>query len=272
MFAIGSGQKFVFYDLGLNAREAMPLGGELVMATSRAKASDPDSPRPDIVLTVKDTGRGMELNTLAHIFEPFYSTKAKTTGSIGLGLSMVYGTIRQNGGTISVTSEPGRGAEFEIRFPAAEGLPPDLKSNQLSEAGEEQRVDPVLPSGGTLLLVEDEDAVRKLASHFLRVKGFQVMEARDGDEAWSLFEKHRERISIVVTDVVMPYAGGLELAGRIFTMNPDTPLVFMSGYTEDSLTPQAMSAMKASFLQKPFSAADLLEKVAEAIHAKSPAS
>ncbi|MBW8890548.1 MAG: PAS domain S-box protein [Fibrobacteres bacterium] len=216
-----------------------------------------------ITLIFKDNGKGMDAETTAHAFDPFFSTKPKSTGSVGLGLSTGYGIVQQSGGTISVTSVPGSGTEFVIHLPVStEAHLPPARESELWAKG------PIVPAGmgnarkKTILLVEDEVAVRKLASEVLLANGYQILEAGNGEEGLAIFRGHATGIDAVVTDLVMPKMGGLALARHILAGLPDTPIVFMSGYPDDPLI-SLDTKHRCVFLQKPFSVAELLAKVGE---------
>ncbi len=225
-----------------------------------------------ITLTFRDNGKGMDAETTAHAFDPFFSTKPKSTGSVGLGLSTGYGIVHQSGGTISVTSVPGNGTEFVIHLPVFKEahLPPTHESRLWTKG-------PIVPAAvaharkKTILLVEDEVAVRKLAAEILMANGYQILEARDGEEGLAIFKGHTTGIDAVITDVVMPKTGGLALARHILARLPDIPIVFMSGYSDDPLTSLDNKHERCVFLQKPFSVAELLAKVGEVLSGKAMA-
>lgn len=240
-----------------NDREILPgPSGEAPEAESRAY----------ITLVFKDNGKGMDAETSAHAFDPFFSTKPKTTGSVGLGLSTGYGIIQQSGGTISLTSAPGKGTEFEIHLPvfrekssSRPDAAPDAQEPALAPGEEGERKE-------TILLVEDEIAVRKLASHVLRTSGFEVLESKDGEEGLAIYTAHSRAIDMVVTDVVMPRMSGLAMAQDILSRKPDARILFLSGYSDDPISSLTMPHANCAFLHKPFSVADLLQKIDESIH------
>ena len=260
----------LLFNLAINAREAMPSGGEILITTANEspeeiREEESDS-GPHVVMTFKDTGKGMDVETLSRVFEPFFSTKAKKAGSVGMGLSTVYGTIRQSGGNITVSSDPGHGAEFRILLPvtaqesaAGEASPPETAGMAMGNPPEGQR--------RIILLVEDETAMRKLAAQALTSRGMEVLEAKDGEEALALFALHRDRINLILTDVVMPKMGGLEMAHNILADFPGFPIIYMSGYAGETLTPHGKEQTQGMFLQKPFSVETLLAKIEEAIQA-----
>ncbi|MDB5104846.1 MAG: sensor hybrid histidine kinase [Fibrobacteres bacterium] len=237
---------------------------EILPGPSGAKAEA--EARDFVALTFKDNGKGMDAETAAHAFDPFFSTKAQTTGSVGLGLSTAYGVIQQSGGTITLSSLPGAGTEFEIHLPViSEGV------SDPHRAAEPPVQFPIVRNGkesqgrGAILLVEDEGAVRRLLAEVLRKSGFQVLEAKDGEEGLTVFNARPQGVDIVVSDVVMPRLGGLAMARRILYRQPDVPILFMSGYSEDPFTALNMPGSKCLFLHKPFSVKSLLAKVEEAV-------
>jgi len=197
---------------------------------------------------VTDTGHGIEEEMMAKIFEPFFTTKPVGAGS-GLGLASVYGTVNQSGGFILVESEPGKGARFDIFLPTAEqAVTAEAQSSRTAER---------LPG---VLVAEDEPLVRDLAVSVLERGGFDVRAAANGLDALALFEQHAEAIDVVVTDMVMPEMGGLDLARRVREQRPDTPIVYMSGYTDEAPAVE-LQADPSAFLQKPFSAETLASAV-----------
>ena len=251
----------------LNAASA--ASGRRILAGPSGEASEAES-RDYLTLTFADDGKGMDEETSAHAFDPFFSTKAKAAGSVGMGLSTAYGIIQQSGGTISLSSVPDSGTVFEIHLPIQIQTdrhdPHNQEASRSHPVPAEARTPPSRPSREgkpkeTILLVEDENAVRKLASQVLRSRGFEVLEAGDGEEGWAIFHSRPDAIDTVVTDLVMPKMGGLALARKILSRQPDVPILFMSGYSEDPLSDLNMPHRNCAFLQKPFSIASLLEKV-----------
>jgi two-component system, cell cycle sensor histidine kinase and response regulator CckA len=246
--------KQVLLNLSLNARDAMPLGGELRMETSNMDiyAGSPKAvlfpPGPYVRLLVSDCGEGMEKETLAHIFEPFFTTKKPGFGT-GLGLSMVHSIIVQSGGHITARSKVGLGTAFEILLPRIGGFRRSHDSERhesLAAAGE---------PGPTVLLVEDQDNVRRTMRMHFEKEGYRLLEANDGDEAQVIAERFHEPIHLLVTDVVMPGISGPQLADRLTARRPDIKVLFVSGCPRDSL------AGDRNFLPKPFTAAELLGRV-----------
>lgn len=236
--------------------------GEIMPGPRGAKDVSP--PKAFVTLVFKDTGVGMDAETAAHAFDPFFSTKPQAAGSVGLGLSTGYGIIQQSGGTISVTSVMGEGTEFVIRLPII-GVGEPHASPQVADPGISKPARRGISASRqeTILLVEDEAAVRRLAGEVLRSSGFKIMEAGDGLEGLALFEKHMDEISIVLTDVVMPNMGGLAMARKMLSRKPDTSFVFMSGYSDDLDLDKEHA--RSLFLHKPFSVSGLLDRVEKAI-------
>jgi signal transduction histidine kinase len=257
----------VILNLAVNARDAMPGGGKLSVRTSNVSMNELDAlkrppmiPGEYVLLCVTDTGHGMDDATRAHIFEPFFTTKEIGKGT-GLGLATVYGVVKQSGGFIWVISSPGKGTTFEIYLPQATGV-----ATKSEEAG---TLD--IPRGSeTVLVVEDEAGVRELACQFLRVKGYTVLEARDGPEALEIAGRHPGLIHLVLSDMVMPKMNGGELAGRLKGIRPDIRVAFMSGYSEFSRGDLGRGFPDAPILQKPFSPASLVGIVREGL-ARTPA-
>lgn len=248
----------IVLNLVVNARDAMPNGGALRIQTknvekSPAQAGPGASPSRFVLLEVTDTGTGMDQQTQAHIFEPFFTTKELGKGT-GLGLATVYGAVKQNGGWIWVDSEPGRGTTFKIYLPQVE---------QVVDAPE-GRVDGPPPHGSeTILLVEDQDAIRDVASEFLKGSGYAILEARDGIEALQVAQQHHGEIDLLLTDVVMPRMGGPELAIRLANLRPQMKVIYMSGYTEFAKDNRRFAESQKVILQKPFALVTLARKVRE---------
>jgi CheY-like chemotaxis protein len=216
-----------------------------------------------VVLIVSDTGRGMDEAVQARIFEPFFTTKdaAGPTGraGTGLGLAMVYGFVKQSGGHIEVESAPGRGASFRLYLP----LTRETEAAPLPAAPQDYRI----PSGNeTLLLVEDEEALRTLIRLVLQSYGYAVLEARDGQEGLWVASQYAGRIHAVVTDMVMPRMGGRQLADRLAKLRPGIPVLFMSGYTDDP----ALQCGSGVFVPKPISPLALARKVRQILDGEKP--
>jgi two-component system, cell cycle sensor histidine kinase and response regulator CckA len=252
-------------NLAVNSRDAMPNGGKLTIETSNA-VHDEEYARHHVsvqagyyvMLAISDTGCGMDKETQSHLFEPFFTTKETGKGT-GLGLSMVYGIIKQSGGNIWVYSELGLGTTFKIYLPRVEKATklykPRLKPK---EAG---------PPGGTetILLVEDEDAVRSMVGKILKNKGYTVLEARQGNEAIDICERTEGSIDLMVTDVIMPHMSGRELAARLASMRPDMGVLYMSGYPDNTIVQHGVLEPGTAFLQKPFTINALEHKVREVL-------
>lgn len=245
----------VVMNLVVNARDALPRGGRIRVETGRVEAGgsreEGASPGPCVRLAVSDNGVGMDAETQAHIFEPFFTTKPKRKGT-GLGLSTVYGIVRQSGGFIRVASEKGKGTTVEIFFPRAEG------ENTL--AAPEIEPQPAAAGRETVLLAEDEAAMRTLAARVLRDGGYRVLEAADGMEALQLARVHAGEIQLVITDVVMPGMGGHTLVERLGELRPGIRALFISGYDDDAISRQGVLEPGVAFLQKPFAPRQLVRK------------
>ena len=253
----------IIMNLVVNARDAMPKGGRLTIETANAELDAAygslhvsTRPGPYVMLAVSDTGVGMDRSIQARIFEPFFTTKEPGKGS-GLGLSTVYGIVKQNGGNIWVYSEPGKGATFKIYLP---------RTAEVAEREESRPVRAEASQGSeTVLVVEDEIVVRSLARQILEMNGYGVLEATDAGEALSLCERHTGPIHLLLTDVVLPRDSGRELARQLTPKRPETKVLFMSGYTDDAIVHHGVLDDDAPFLQKPFTADGLARKVHEVL-------
>jgi two-component system cell cycle sensor histidine kinase/response regulator CckA len=252
----------VLVNLAVNGRDAMPRGGRLTIATQDVTVDDRAAqPRASfrpgryVLLTVTDTGGGIPKEILPRIFEPFFTTKEHGKGT-GLGLSMVYGIVKQSGGWIWIDSELGRGTTVKVYFPrddspvSANDTPAALVSRRGTE---------------TVLVVEDEESVRKLTSHVLRRHGYEVLEAANAGEALLACEQHPSPIPLVITDIVMPGMSGPDLAERLRTLHPQMKLLFTSGYTDAAVVEHGLSTQTMVFLQKPFTPAELARKVRDVL-------
>jgi len=258
----------IIMNLTVNARDAMPHGGKLTISTGNAEMDDafvrrnPGAvPGSYVVLSVSDTGCGMDHETQAHIFEPFFTTKGEGKGT-GLGLATVYGVVKQSGGYISVESEPGKGSTFRIYLPRIEET---VAATSCVDGGGEKAY-----GCETVLLVEDAHALRELARELLEAGGYTVLEAANGADAISLAEKHPGPIHLLLSDVVMPGMNGPELAGKIIGGRPDTKVLYMSGYTGDALPVRELLNSGAALLHKPFTGLSLATKVREVLAAAKP--
>jgi two-component system cell cycle sensor histidine kinase/response regulator CckA len=256
----------VIMNLVVNAREAMPRGGKLTMETGQVVLDEEYAalhlgvkPGPYVMLAVTDTGRGIDKATQARIFEPFFTTKDKGKGT-GLGLSTVFGIVQQSGGSIWLYSEPDKGTTFKVFLPSV-NLPTDSTrpaALPVSAGGHE-----------TILLVEDDEALRLVTSGILRRLGYEVVEACNAGEALLQSEKLASPIDLMLTDVIMPRLSGPELAKRLALSRPDMKVLYMSGYTDDSVVRHGVLEATMSFLQKPLTLSSLTAKVREVLDAPS---
>jgi CheY-like chemotaxis protein len=246
----------VILNLATNARDAMPNGGRFRIETSMADAAEIQTgglggAMSYVRLKISDNGCGMDSRTRERAFEPFFTTKGIGKGT-GLGLSIVYGIVRQNQGAIHVSSEPGEGTVFELYFPAvADAAETEPPSNRLQRKAATE----------TVLLAEDEPAVRGLVRDMLEQLGYTVLEAADGYEALRLIEQSKTTIHLLLTDVIMPLMSGHELAMRLELIRPSTKVLYMSGYMDDMLELHGVDQPEIDLIQKPFTAADLAEKL-----------
>jgi signal transduction histidine kinase len=251
----------VIMNLAVNARDAMPDGGRLTFALANvdveATPAETLAPGPYVELTVRDDGVGMDPETAARVFEPFFTTKAPGKGT-GLGLSTVYGIVKQSGGDIRLESERGRGTTFRIFLPRIDG--PGESEDEVASAP--------LPRGvETLLLVEDEDAVRSLAATVLAKLGYTVLEAPDAHTAISVFDRAGGRVDLLVTDVIMPGLNGPRLAERLRVTRPSLRVLYLSGYADEELDRALARGNDMTFLAKPYTGSTLARKVREVLDA-----
>jgi two-component system cell cycle sensor histidine kinase/response regulator CckA len=253
----------IVMNLATNARDAMPTGGKLTIETANVLLdesylrSHPIVPPGDyVLLTVSDSGRGIEAEHLPHIFEPFYTTKGQGKGT-GLGLATVYGIVKQNGGFIWVYSEPRMGTTFKIYWPRAQSA----KTKPISAER------PTEPAKGheTVLLVEDEEALRRATHEFLTGCGYTVLQAQDGLHALKIARQHRGAIDLLISDVVMPRMSGGDLARRLTSERPSMKVLFVSGYAETTVLEHGVIELSCSFLQKPFTLKALTLKIREVL-------
>jgi len=255
----------VLLNLAVNARDAMPRGGRFFIATANCRQTEAAAlhlPRGEYVrLLVRDTGEGMDPEACRRIFEPFFSTKPREKGT-GLGLAIVYGIVKQAGGEIFVDSRPGEGTAFAVYLPRSTGAP--------TAAPERPQAAPSAAHRETILLVEDEEGVRRLVREMLARHGYTVLEAADGQEALRVFEREGERIHLLLTDVVMPHMSGRELALRLTARRPELKVAYMSGYTGDVIADYGVLEPGVILIQKPFTARLLLRRLREALGAGTP--
>jgi PAS domain S-box-containing protein len=251
----------VIINLAANARDAMPFGGKLLIETvtagieARGATRHADvAPGQYIVLTVSDTGHGMDRQTLRHLFEPFFTTK-DPGGAVGLGLSVVHGIVAQSGGHISVASEPGLGTSFRIYLPRVAGAAASEASTTPSDS----------PGGEMLLIAEDNAPVRHLAALMLRERGYHVIEAGDGQEAMMVLADPGQNVDLLIVDLVMPGMSSVDLIEQAHAARPRIKILVMSGYTGDAAIYQRITALGAPYLEKPFDGTTLAAKVREAL-------
>lgn len=256
----------VIMNLAINARDAMPQGGKLTIETMNAHLDEvyarrhvTVTPGPYVMLAVSDTGVGMDDETMNHIFEPFFTTKEPGKGT-GLGLAMVYGIVKQSGGNIWVYSEPGQGTTFKIYLPVVaddHAMPLPVNHAAPGPRGTE-----------TILLVEDEEALRNLLVDILADEGYIILPAASGTEALEICAAHAEPIHLLVTDVVMPGMGGRQLVENLTATRPAMKILYMSGYTDNAIVHHGVLDAGTAFLQKPFTPVSVLRKVREVLDQK----
>jgi two-component system cell cycle sensor histidine kinase/response regulator CckA len=260
----------VIMNLAVNARDAMPNGGKLLIETANMEMDDtfitrypyPVQPGLYVRLTVSDTGVGMDAATRARIFEPFFTTKDKGQGT-GLGLSMVYGVVKQSGGYIDVYSEPGMGTTFKIYLPRVDEVMVEGKAERVLSAD--------LRGHETVLLVEDEPSLRILTRNLLEICGYQVLDAKDGSEAMDISQAQSGEIDLLLTDIVMPGINGRTLADQLTQLRPKIGVIFMSGYTGQAVGARGILDPGSNFLQKPFTREELARKIREVLDTKGRA-
>jgi PAS domain S-box-containing protein len=256
----------VIMNLAVNARDAMPKGGMLTIETRNVVLDEKYNDRhgrmrsgPHVMLSVSDSGSGMDAETQSHLFEPFFTTKDKDKGT-GLGLATVYGIVKQSGGDVWVYSEPGRGSSFKIYLPRIDQSPDEASpaaAQGVSQNGTE-----------TVLLAEDSDVVRRLLKELIQSNGYKLLEARHGVEALQLAKDYDGRIDLLVTDMVMPQMGGRELAEQLLPLRPQMKVLYMSGYTEDAIVRHGVMDAGTAFLEKPFTPDSLAKKIRELLDHK----
>jgi two-component system, cell cycle sensor histidine kinase and response regulator CckA len=251
----------ILMNLAANSRDAMPQGGRCAIETSNVQLDEQyvDRKRAIIptgryaVLTITDTGAGIPADHLSHVFEPFYTTKSSGKGT-GLGLATVYGIVKQNHGFVWVYSEPGMGTTFKIYLPCVQDQPVAIEIPDTSAESAPRGTE-------TVLLVEDEEALRRATAEFLSLRGYTVLEARNGLDALSVTKNHASTIHLTVTDVVMPHMSGGQLAKELETLRPDTRVLFVSGYASQTVVDHKVVNVETNFLQKPFTLKQLESKV-----------
>jgi signal transduction histidine kinase/ActR/RegA family two-component response regulator len=255
----------VLINLVVNARDAMSDGGKITIETANVELDPAYSdmhlaitPGSYVMLAVSDTGTGMDAETRSHIFDPFFTTKEVGKGT-GLGLSMIYGIVKQSGGNIWVYSEPGKGTTFKIYLPRVQA-----EYNQTVSPGKRSDIPPALATE-TILLVEDEEMVRKLASDILREKGYQVLVGKNGEEAIGICKEHLGQIDLMLTDVVMPEMNGRRLAEILQPIQQNMKVVYMSGYTDDAIVHHGVLEPGTNFIEKPFTAETLTSTIREVL-------
>jgi CheY-like chemotaxis protein len=253
----------VIMNLVFNARDAMPDGGTLTIETSNCNLDETwvrNHPGirsgPCVTLVVRDTGHGMDEETQSHLFEPFFTTKDKSRGT-GLGMATVHGTVNQSGGCVTVSSKLGSGTTIQVYLPRVE------EAIEVVEAP--KPVVRSLEGKETILVVEDDDAVRRMTLEFLRIKGYILIEARSAAEAIQLLQHHEETIDLVLTDVVMPGMKGRELVERLGQLHPNLKVLFMSAYAEDDAINIGILSPGTAFIEKPFSPDELAAKVRDVL-------
>jgi len=252
-------------NLCVNARDAMPGGGRLTIQSSVARLSESDArnqpeakPGWFAVLSVSDTGVGMDEGVRQRIFEPFFTTKEKGKGT-GLGLSMVYGVVKNHGGFVNVYSEAGEGSTFKVYLPLS-GKPEVLESISDTEM-----------AGGheSILVIDDEDAIRQVAADILGSYGYRVRLASDGKEGVSIFARERGEFDMVILDMIMPKQGGRETFLELKKIDPQVRVLFSTGYSQNEKVNEILSLGVRGFIQKPYQVRDLLAKVRDILDAKS---
>lgn len=255
----------ILINLEVNARDAMPTGGTITIRTHRLNPAHPrhsnTTDLPEILLTISDTGTGIDTETQKHIFDEFYTTKEEGKGT-GLGLSMAHGSIEQHGGTLSVTSKVGEGTTFFIQLPSAESL------NQVSRPRPHKISHPRKPQQNTetILVAEDSEILRRTTVDALRSQGFVVLEARDGVEALERIKETPDLIDLLLTDLLMPRMSGRDLAQQAQELSPRLKVLYMSGFSNDFFTEQTEAESKIPFLEKPYTNSQLFDTINRTLH------
>jgi CheY-like chemotaxis protein len=259
----------IVINLAVNARDAMPEGGSLLIETADvvlddryAAAHAGVTPGRYVMLAVTDTGTGIDTALQARIFEPFFTTKETGKGT-GLGLAIVCGIVEQSAGTITVESEPGRGTTFRVHFPRA--------ADALESISETVEPEPAAPHGGeTILLVEDDEQVRRVARLILRRSGYHVLDAQSAGDALLICEQHPSAIHLLLTDVVMPRMSGCQLAARLTPIRPEMRVLYMSGYAGDAIIEHGALDADNAVLQKPLTLESLTQAVRVVLSQPAP--
>jgi two-component system, cell cycle sensor histidine kinase and response regulator CckA len=256
----------IVMNLVVNARDAMPEGGSLRLETGNVTLVEPSTDRrPDtssgdyVVLAVTDTGQGMDAATASRIFEPFYTTKTPDAGT-GLGLSTVYGIVKQSGGHIEVETEPGLGSTFRLYFPQVAAAPEPFSPRPPDERS--------LTGSETILLVDDEEALRALGKEMLEAYGYTVLLAGDGDAALELAQNHPDPIQLLMTDILMPKRGGIALAKQLSILRPEVKILYTSGYNDSGGGLERVAG--ARYLQKPYAMEELARTLRELLDTATP--
>jgi two-component system, cell cycle sensor histidine kinase and response regulator CckA len=257
----------VIMNLAVNARDAMPKGGRLTIETTNVSFEDAINfygvavpPGEYVMLSVSDTGTGMDAETQLRIFEPFFTTKAAGKGT-GLGLATVYGIVKQNGGYVFADSELRKGTIFKVYLPQVDLPVEEASSPAATTAG-------LLPESETLLVVEDERAFRDLLREGLQSRGYQVLVASNGVDALQVAERHNGPIRVLITDVIMPQMSGVELAKCLTKVRRNTDVLYMSGYADDKVGNISESDGELTLIQKPFYIDELVRKIQEILRRK----
>lgn len=215
-----------------------------------------------VLMTVADDGPGMDEETRRRVFEPFFTTKG-SAGNSGLGLATVYGIVQQSGGHVALESVPGRGTTFRLYWPRVDAEATAVTTPAVSAGS-------VVPGNETILLVEDQPALRELGARILAGAGYLVLTAPTGDEALRLLDEHRGRVDLVITDVVMPGMGGRQLSMRVASEHPTVPVLFMSGYADDVVPRDGLAAQAAHFIAKPYTMEELTRTVRQVLDTAAP--
>ena len=254
----------VLLNLAANARDAMPKGGRLTIRASNVELDESDRkkhapvvPGPYIMLTIEDTGCGMDLKTQARIFDPFFTTKELGKGT-GLGLATVYGIVKQTGGYIWVYSEVGHGTVFRVYLPRVGTAPPKAEREPLPL--EE------LHGSETILVAEDSESLREMAEEYLESIGYTVLSAVSGEKALQRAKDFQGPIHLLLTDVVMPEMSGPELANHMSSLRPGVKIIFTSGYTDDAMARQGILDQNVAFIQKPYRPKALAKKIRQVLN------